>query len=181
MSDFWVISGTAVPTSYGTARTGSPKIRVRLGMKPVDRASRQRPVWSYKFSDVRSCYVRLALRSSTITINSEKMTGEAVEPSASNLHNTIVHLSSLLSQEVENHRTTMLQTRECIQAWIASHASVSACLEASNSYVLFLERKLYELILENKRLETQNLVRALGRLYGAICVDYSIVLRSPNV
>jgi hypothetical protein len=111
------------------------------------------------------------------------MTGETVEPSASNLHNTIIYLSSLLSQEVENHRTTILQTRECIQAWIASHASVSACLEASNSYVLFLERKLYELILENKRLdsETQNLVRALGRLYGAICVDYSIVLRSPNV
>ena len=90
------------------------------------------------------------------------MTTDTVDPFL-NLYGAIAHLSFLLNEEAEKHKATIFQARECMQAWEASHASVSACLEASNSYVLFLEKKAHQLMLENKNLnsEIEHLVRSL--------------------
>ena len=79
------------------------------------------------------------------------MSTDTVEHATGHLHSTIAYLNLLLRQEVDNHRASLLRTQECMQAWEMSHASLATCLQASNAYVLFLEKKVHQLMLENER------------------------------
>jgi len=59
------------------------------------------------------------------------------------LYDKVVHLSFLLNKEVKSHSRTLQHAANDVRAWEMSHASLSACLEAANSYVLLLETEVY--------------------------------------